>query len=85
MPPEDSETWTGLTSDAVPVEAASTWVAAPSCGAVVTFNGTARDHSEGRPDVSSLEYEAYVEQVDPRLRAIAAEARLRWPDLGRVR
>lgn len=50
----------------------------------MTFNGTARDHSDGRPDVSSLEYEAYIEQVDPRLRSIAEEARARWPDLGRV-
>jgi molybdopterin synthase catalytic subunit len=43
-----------------------------------------RDHAEGRPGVSELEYEAYEEEVVPRLVAIAAEARRRWPDLGRV-
>ena len=54
------------------------------CGAVVTFNGVARNHSDGRPDVQALEYEAYVEQVEPRLLAIADEARIRWPDIGRI-
>ena len=60
------------------------WAGLPSCGAVVLFNGTVRDHAEGRPGVSSLEYEAYEEEVVPRLAAIAAEARARWPVLGRV-
>ncbi len=31
-----------------------------------------------------LEYEAYEEQAVPRLRAIAAEARQRWPEVGRI-
>ncbi len=84
VPPDDSDTWTGLTTDPVPVVEAGQWAVQPRCGAVVTFNGTARDHSEGRPDVSALEYEAYVEQVQPRLVAIADEARSRWPDLGRI-
>ncbi len=84
MPPTDSDTWTGLTGEPLPVTEASAWVALPSCGGIVTFNGTARDHSEGRPDVSALEYEAYVEQVEPRLQAIADEARVRWDDLGRI-
>ena len=48
------------------------------------FSGTARDHSDGRPDVMVLEYEAYEEQVVPRLAAIADEARVRWPSLGRL-
>lgn len=60
------------------------WVVLPSCGAVVTFTGTARDHSAGRDGVELLEYEAYDEEVEPRLRAIAAEARRRWPEVGRV-
>ena len=29
-------------------------------------------------------YEAYEEEVEPRLAAIAAEARTRWPDVGRL-
>lgn len=84
MPPDDSDTWVGLTAEPLPVDEASAWVVLPRCGGVVTFNGTARDHSDGRPDVSALEYEAYEEQVEPRLAAIADEARVRWPDLGRV-
>ena len=48
------------------------------------FSGTARDHAPGRPGVELLEYEAYEEQAEPRLRAIAEEARVRWPTLGRI-
>ena len=43
----------------------------PDCGAVVVFGGTVRDHAEGRPGVTELEYEAYAAQVEPRLAAIA--------------
>jgi molybdopterin synthase catalytic subunit len=54
------------------------------CGGIVTFCGTVRDHSEGRPGVTSLEYEAYLEQVVPRLGQVAAAARTRWPEIGRL-
>ena len=66
------------------MEAALEWAVLPGCGAVVNFVGTVRDHAEGRPGVTGIEYEAYVEQVEPRLRAIAETARDRWPCLGRV-
>ena len=58
-----------------------------SCRAVVgvvSFCGTVRDHSEGRPGVTSLEYEAYVEQVAPRLSLVADSARERWAEIGRL-
>ncbi len=32
----------------------------------------------------ALEYEAYDEQIEPQLRAIAAEAHARWPSLSRL-
>lgn len=80
----DDNTWTGLSDRPLPVEKASAWAVLASCGAVVTFSGTARDHSTGRDGVSRLEYEAYEEQVVPRLNEIAAAARRRWPDLGRI-
>ncbi len=80
----DDLTWVGLTGDVLSVGAVGDWAVLPSCGAVVTFTGTARDHADGRPDVSGLEYEAYESQVEPRFRAIADEARRRWPDLGRL-
>ena len=56
----------------------------PDCGAVVVFAGTVRDHADGRTGVHLLEYEAYEEQVVPRLVELATAARARWPDLGRV-
>lgn len=81
--PGDAD-WTGLTSDPLPLGEATTWAVLPGCGAVVTFAGTVRDHAEGRSGVTRLEYEAYEQQVGPRLAGIAAEARRRWPVLGRV-
>jgi molybdopterin synthase catalytic subunit len=51
---------------------------------VVVFSGTVRDHAEERPGVTALTYEAYAEQVEPRLAAIAAAARDRWPTVGRL-
>jgi molybdopterin synthase catalytic subunit len=80
----DAPTWVGLTEAVLPVGAVSDWAVLPSCGAVVTFTGTARDHAEGRPDVTGLAYEAYESQIEPRFTAIAEEARGRWPDLGRI-
>ncbi len=48
------------------------------------FSGSVRDHSEGRPAVSQLEYEAYTEQVEARLADLASAARRQWPGLGRI-
>lgn len=79
-----SDDWLGLTDDDLPVVDALRWAVLPRCGAVVLFTGTVRDHAEGRPGVSRLEYEAFGEEVTPRLAAIAAEARRRWPDVGRL-
>jgi molybdopterin synthase catalytic subunit len=84
QPPSTGETWLGLTPDPLPVGQAADWAVRPECGAVVLFSGTVRDHAEGRANVSRLEYEAYEEQVEPRLAAIAEEARIRWPGLGRI-
>ena len=57
--PDNTDTWIGLSHEPLPVEIASQWVLEPSCGASVTFNGVARDHSTGRDNVTVLEYEAY--------------------------
>lgn len=83
-PPVDEENWLALADETLPVGAAADWAVRPGCGAVVLFSGTVRDHSEGRPGVSMLSYEAYEDQVVPRLEAIAVEARRRWSDLGRI-
>jgi molybdopterin synthase catalytic subunit len=83
-PPTSGDVWLGLGRDELPVGRATEWAGRPDCGAVVLFSGTARDHAPDRPDVSKLEYEAYEEQVVPRLQAIADEARARWPAIGRI-
>ena len=84
VPPRAGDDWVGLTVDPLPVGRAVSWVERPHCGAVVLFTGSVRDHAEGRSGVTSLEYEAYEEEVAPRLAAIVSEARDRWPMLGRV-
>ncbi len=83
IPPDDS-TWLAISDEPLPIGAATEWAVLPQCGAVVMFNGTARDHADGRDNVEVLEYEAYEEQVVPRLGEIAEQVRARWPGLGRV-
>ena len=83
-PPYGTDDWVGVTADPLPLHAVASFVERPDCGATVVFTGVVRDHSEGRAGVRSLEYEAYDEEVTPRLAAIVAEARSRWPALGRV-
>ena len=84
LPPPDGADWIGLTAERLPADEASSWAALPGCGALVTFAGTVRDHAEGRPGVTRLEYEAYEEHAGARLRDVAVEARLRWPVIGRL-
>ncbi|MEO6653440.1 MAG: molybdenum cofactor biosynthesis protein MoaE [Ilumatobacteraceae bacterium] len=83
-PPENGDDWLGLTDAELPVGELYQWCVRPDCGAVVLFSGTVRDHAEGRTDVTHLEYEAFDEMVVPKLSEIAAEARARWSDLGRI-
>lgn len=82
--PPDADRWLALTQEPLDVSGAHDWAVLPQCGAVVVFSGTVRDHAEGRDDVVALTYEAYEEQVVPRLDAIADEVRLRWPSTGRI-
>jgi len=84
MPALDDLNWIGLYRERLPVEEAMAWATRPGCGAVVCFTGVVRDHSEGRPDVTTLTYEAYEEQAEDKLRAVAVEARRRWPEVDRI-
>ena len=84
MAPVDSDTWLGLIEGILPVEEALAWAGRHDCGAVVLFSGNARNHAEGRTDVTRLVYEAYEEQVVPRLQRVADEARRRWPAVVRI-
>jgi molybdopterin synthase catalytic subunit len=82
-PPGD--TWLAIGAEPLDeVGAVYSWCVRADCGAVVLFSGTVRDHAEGRAGVDRLEYEAYTEQVVPRLGAIADEMRRRWPEVGRI-
>jgi len=76
--------WIELTADPLPVDRVLAWAVRPECGAVDVFCGTVRDHSEGRAGVEVLDYEAYDAMVVPRLEELAAEARRRWPEIGRI-
>jgi molybdopterin synthase catalytic subunit len=89
QPPDSSDTWVGLTTDRLPIAPAYDWAVLPSCGAVVLFSGTVRDHAvddEGvlRTDVVHLDYEAYEDQCSAVLNRIVDELRTRWPETGRV-
>ena len=84
LTPPTSEDWIALTDQSLDLGVATDWVALPGCGAVVVFSGLVRDHADGSNGVTHIDYEAWAEQVIPRLTAVADEARRRWPDLGRV-
>ncbi len=85
-PPEepDGRAWVDVTDAVLPLERALTWASRPDCGALVVFCGTVRDHSEGRPGVTALEYEVYPELATRRLAQVAESADRRWPCLGRL-
>jgi len=73
-----------LTADPLAVGATYDWAVDPSCGAVVVFSGTVRDHAAGRDGVAELEYEAYEEPALERCVALATAIRRRWPTVGKV-
>ncbi|MSW56144.1 MAG: molybdenum cofactor biosynthesis protein MoaE [Actinobacteria bacterium] len=73
-----------MTDQSLEVGLAADWVALPGCGAVVVFSGLVRDHADGSHGVTHIDYEAWAEQVEPRLGVVADQARQRWPELGRI-
>jgi molybdopterin synthase catalytic subunit len=83
QPPETGD-WVAIVSEPLPVETATAWATTPASGAVVTFLGVVRDHSEGREGVRGLSYEAYEEAAQRRLEAVVAETRTRWPEVERL-
>lgn len=60
------------------------WALLPSCGAVVMFSGTVRDHADDRNGVTSLTYEAYRDVALAKMQDVLIEARRQFPSLGRV-
>ena len=84
LSPPSTNDWVALTDTPLEVQRATDWVAVPDCGAVVVFSGLVRDHAEGTTGVTHIDYEAYAEQVLPRLSELAGELRRRWPTTGRI-
>jgi molybdopterin synthase catalytic subunit len=80
----DAPDWIELSDEPLPVETATRWATRPSTGAVVTFVGVVRDHSDGRNGVTGLTYEAYEAEADHRLGEVAVETRRRWPEIERI-
>jgi molybdopterin synthase catalytic subunit len=80
----DAADWLALTDVPLPVEAVVAWATTPGSGAVVSFLGVVRDHSEGRDGVVGMDYEAYPGEAERVLAEIAAAARAKWPAVDRV-
>ncbi|HET9092757.1 MAG TPA: molybdenum cofactor biosynthesis protein MoaE [Acidimicrobiales bacterium] len=76
--------WLTLTGGPLSYATALEWVGGPGWGAVTGFAGLVRDHAEERTGVTAIDYEAYEEHVVPRFRELAASARKRWPELGKI-
>lgn len=72
---------TGLRAPPLPLDEALEAVAHPAAGAIVTFLGTVRDHSDGMDEVHELAYSAYEEMAERVLGDIAGETVARWPQL----
>lgn len=79
-----SDTRLELTTSVIDISQVYNWAAIETCGAVVVFSGIVRDHADGRTNVTSLTYEAYENQVVPKLQLISDEMRNQWNDLGRI-
>lgn len=67
-----------LTRDEIDFAALTEAVRSPKSGAVVLFLGTVRELTNGRK-TSALDYEAYPEMAEMKLRELEAQARERWP------
>ncbi len=82
-PPSEAD-WLEVTDEPLDVARAIAYASGPSWGGIASFVGLVRDHAGERTGVTAIEYEAYEEQVVPGFRKLAAEARARWPALGRI-
>jgi molybdopterin synthase catalytic subunit len=77
IPPVSGGDWFQVTTDPLSPEAVTAEVKGDLYGAVLTFVGTVRQESEGAK-VLYLDYEAYPEMAEKKLKQVAAEIRQRW-------
>ncbi len=75
--PDARKQWHHLTRAPIDVGALTAQVADVEAGAICTFLGTARRHSEGK-EVNLLRYEAYPEMADRVIAEIVAAAQARF-------
>jgi molybdopterin synthase catalytic subunit len=68
----------GLSEHTISAAALAKRVEGPQVGAIVTFEGTVRNHARGKK-VLRLHYEAYGEMAQRQLQEIAAQAEQKWP------
>ena len=67
-----------ITRDPIDYDAVTERVRSNEAGAVVSFLGTVRQFTDGR-ETASLDYEAYPEMAERKMRELEQEARTRWP------
>lgn len=77
LPPMSGGEFFGITSAPISPEAIVDKVRGEGYGALVTFVGTIRGQSQGKK-VLYMEYEAYKEMAEKKLRQIGEEIRARW-------
>lgn len=73
-----------ITQDELDLNELVARITLPSTGAVATFTGKVRGATqvdEGTLETEFLEYEAYPEMAEAKLRQVAEEIRERWPDV----
>ncbi len=67
-----------LTDHPIDYTALTEAVRSPQAGAVVLFLGTVREMTAGRQTLA-LDYEAFPQMAEAKLRELEAEARAKWP------
>lgn len=78
IPPVGGGAECRITEQRLELEEVIRQVAREAAGAVVTFTGCVRDHSE-QGKVEALEYEAYREMAEESMKALKEDILKRWP------
>ena len=69
-----------ITENTIDLSALREAVACAGSGAVLVFEGTTRNHHDGRP-VVRLEYEAYRGMAEAQMMEIGRQVTSQWPDV----